>query len=136
MAEKVPFAGPAWIEHARAILTDLAQTHGEPGRTFSVCERFTDAPRDIFPNGIAAWHFRIDGQAAHVAAGEIDDPDVTIRADYQATLPTARLVYTPEYLAKRAADRASGKGPAPSPGMAKAPPWLTELHNRLAVLTA
>ena len=37
-----------------------------------------------------------------VGAGVANDVDVTIRADYEATLPTARLVYTPEILAQRA----------------------------------
>jgi hypothetical protein len=134
--ERLAFAGPAWIDAARGILEDLAAAHGQAGLRFSVCERFTDAPAQVAPSGVASWHFRIDGTSVTVAAGEIADADVNIAADYQKTLPVARLVYTPEFLEKRAAERAAGKGPAAPAGMSGAPAWLVELHNRLAVLTA
>ena len=61
---------------------------------------------------------------------------MNVRADYAATLPVARQVYTPEFLAKRAADRAAGKAPPANPAMSKAPRYLVELHNRLAAITA
>jgi len=136
MGDKVAFAGPAWVDRARAILEDLAARHGEPGKRFSVCETFTGAPSDVAPSGTAAWHFVIDGNHATVAPGALPEAQVQIKADYTATLPVARLVYTPEFLAKRAAARAAGTAPPAAKGMEKAPPWLTELHNRLAVITA
>lgn len=112
-------------------------THGEPGRAFSCCECFTDAPTDIAaPSGLAAWRFRIDGRAVEVGAGEISDADMNVRAGYAATLPIARQIYTPEFPAQRAADRAAGNAPPANPGMAKAPRYLAELHNRLAAITA
>jgi hypothetical protein len=133
---KLAFAGGPWIDAARGILEDLVATHGEVGRKFSCCERFTDAPADVSPSGLAAWYFRIDGRSVDVGAGEIDDADMNVRAGYAATLPVARQVYTPEFLAQRAADRAAGKAPPANPGIAKAPSYLVELHNRLAVITA
>jgi hypothetical protein len=132
---KLAFAGAAWIDAARDILRELAAEHGVPGARFCLSERFTDAPADVAPDGAAAWHFRIEGCSVSVAAGDCTDADVRITADYQKALPTARLVYTPEILARRAANPA-----APRPGvdgdMSKAPAYLTELHNRLAVITA
>ena len=136
MSGPYAFAGPDWINAARSILEDLVRTHGEPGRTFSVCETFTGAPPEVASSGTAAWHFQIDGKTAKVGPGPLPEADVQIRNDYTATLPVARLVYTPEVLARRAADRESGKAPPAAPGMAKAPPYLVELHNRLAAVTA
>ncbi len=131
-AEKLAFASPAWISAAAAILQQLVTAHGEPGRRFSVCERFTAAPPEVSPTGTASWYFRIDGVSVTVAPGEIPDADLQISADYEATLPIARLVYTPEILARRAA--------TPAPGVkgdrSRAPAYLVELHNRLAVITA
>jgi hypothetical protein len=127
------FVSPTWIEAARSILETLVAEHGEPGWRFSICERFTDAPPDVASGGLAAWWFRIDGRTVQVGAGAIEGAEVTITADYDATLPSARLVYTPEILAHR---RAAGPRPGVDGDMSKAPPYLVELHNRLAVLTA
>ena len=68
--------------------------------------------------------------------GDFPAADVVITADYQTTLPTARLVYTPEIRAQRAADRAANPSPNVKGDMAKAPPYLVELHNQLAAVTA
>ena len=51
---KLAFASPGWVDEARRVLEDLVSTHGEAGRRFSVCERFTSAPADIAPSGTAA----------------------------------------------------------------------------------
>jgi hypothetical protein len=139
--KKFPFAGPAWIDVARDVLTDLVTRHGEEGRTFSVCEIFTNAPTEVAPSGVAAWHFVIDGKSVIVGAGERAGTDATIRADYQAALPVARLIYTPEFLAKRAAKAAaeraaSGASPNAEGNTKEAPPYMVELHNRMAAVTA
>ncbi|MBX3481999.1 hypothetical protein [Phenylobacterium sp.] len=133
---KLPFAGPAWIAAAGTILRDLAAAYGEPGQRFSLCERFTDAPPDVAASGLAAWWFRIDGTTAEAGPGEIGDADASVTADYAATLPVARLVYTPEIIAERRARRERGKLPSQQGDWSRAPRYLTELHNRLAVITA
>lgn len=140
-SEKLDFASTAWIEEARNVLEDLVPSHGEAGKVFSVCEIFTDAPEQVAPTGTAAWHFYIDGLSVMVGEGIVDNTDVKIKADYQSTLPAARLVYTPEILAKRAAEPVAEPAANESSGsmegdMSLAPPYLIELHNRLAVLTA
>ena len=132
---KLAFAGPEWIAAAEAILR-TSRRHGEAGQRFSLCERFTDAPVEISPSGLAAWWFRLDGQTVEVGAGEIGDADATVTADYVATLPVARLVYTPEVIAERRAKRERGELPSQQGDWSRAPRWLTELHNRLAVITA
>lgn len=133
---KLAFASPAWIAEARRILEELVAAHGRQDRRFSLCERFTDAPREIAPSGMAAWHFRIEGKSVEAGPGEIPDAEVTITADYDETLPVARLVYTPEVLAERAARQAEGPQPDRQGDMSRAPRYLVELHNRLALITA
>ena len=134
---KVDFACAAWVDQARAILDDIVASHGEPGKTFSVCEVFTDAPAKVAESGTAAWHFYIDGKTVRVGSGEVGDADVTIRADYETTLPAARLVYTPEFLAERAAQPPVDQAAANVKGdMSNMPTYLVELHNRLAIVTA
>ena len=133
---KVEFASAGWIDQARIVLDDLVATNGEEGKTFSACEIFTGAPASVAESGTAAWHFFIDGKTVRVGAGDVDGTDLRIRADYKSALPGARLVYTPELLAERAK-----QPPAENPGsetqgdMANLPPYLIELHNRLALVT-
>ena len=117
---------------ARSVLEELVATHGEAGKTFSACEVFTSAPASVAgADSTAAWNFSIVGKTVEVSMGEVDGADFNVRADYQSVLPVARLVYTPEILAKQAA-----KPPAVPPSEGSAPPaYLVELHNRLAVLT-
>jgi hypothetical protein len=134
--DKLLFVSVAWVEAARCILEPLVLEFGELDARFSVCERFTNAPADVAASGTASWHFRIDGKSVTVSLGELADADVRITADYAAALPTARLVYTPEILARRAADRKSGRGGGVEGDMSRAPAYLVELHNRLAIVTA
>lgn len=130
------FAGREWVAAARQILVELAEAHGREGDRFSLCERFTDAPVEVAPSGVAAWWFRIDGTRAEVGEGELPDARARVNADYTATLPVARLVYTPEVLAERRAKQASGELTTRQGDWSGAPSYLVELHNRLAVITA
>jgi len=135
MSEKLIFASDAWVDAARDILEELVSLHGQMGRKYSCCERFTGAPAELSDTGVVAWHFRIDGTAVSAQRGEVSDVDLLVTADYTATLPLARLIYTPEILAQRQED-----GPAPHVTMegdrSKSPAYLIELHNRLAAVTA
>lgn len=131
-----PFASPAWVDEARKVLEGLVAAHGEEGRTFSVCERFTNAPTDIFPSGLAAWHFRIDGRSVVVDVGVIEDADAQIAADYAAALPIARMIYTPEFLAEREARRKSRPAKPGAEQARRAPAYMVDLHNEMAARTA
>jgi hypothetical protein len=136
MPEKFTFANPAWVDAARAVLEDLVARHGVEGHAFSLTEVFTGAPAAASPTGVAAWHFVIKGKTVKVGTGEHEGSDGRLEVDYHQALPVARLIYTPEILAKRAKARAEGQ-PNPIKGdMSKAPSWLVELHNEMAVRTA
>jgi hypothetical protein len=130
---KVRFLSAAWIDAARTFLEDLVWRNGEPGRSFSLCERFTGAPDDIAPQGVASWHFRIVGKSVEVGSGEIGDCDVVITSDYDTALPDARRFYPQDASAQTAA-KASRSGLEGD--LTRAPPYLVELHNLLAEITA
>lgn len=134
--EKVEFASAAWIAVARRELEDLVGTHGQAGKKFSLCEVFTDAPTHLDPSGAIAWHFYIDGTSVTVATGEIDDATVKLYTDYQGVLPQARLFYTPEILAQRAKEEPGSAFDSVEGDLTLAPDYITELHNRLAIVTA
>ncbi len=82
----------------------------------------------------AAWHFRIVDKTVTVGEGEIIDADMNVRVDYGSVLPMARLVYAPEMLPRmeRKSPRVEGESIGDRSNM---PPYLVELHNRLAVVT-
>ena len=132
-SEKVPFASHAWLRHARVILAKLVAEHGVAGKSFSVCEVFTDAPAGLVgpDDNIAAWHFRISGKSVSVGEGEIEGADMEARVDYEEVLPRARMVYTPQML-----EQLRKNPPDSSIDRSNVPAYLVELHNRLAVITA
>lgn len=130
MSDKLKFASQAWIDKARAILEELAAEHGEDGQLFSVSEEFTNAPLAVRNGGMsAAWNFKIDGKSVVVANGRIKGADMEVCVDYAVALPSARMIYTEEMIK-------AGREMVPeSSPMSKAPAYLSDLHNQLAVLT-
>ena len=136
---KNPFVSPAWVDQARMALEALVAEYGKEGTKYSVCEMFFEAPSEFADDdGVAAWHFFVDGKSVHVSTGRIPDADVTIGATWETSLPAARLVYTPELIAERK------ENPPPPPDdpnikvtgdAAALPDYLTELHNRMALVT-
>ena len=128
--KKLVFASADWVDHARTVLEELVAEHGETGKSFSVCEAFTDAPEGLAgPDATTAiWHFRIVDKTITVGVGELEGADFSVRADYQKVLPLAKTVYTPEMVAQRRASQTGNDQPSP-------PAYLVELHNRLAILT-
>ena len=137
--EKLDFAGSAWVDKATKVLEALVNEHGQEETSFSVCEVFTDAPADVSVSGIAAWYFYIEGKSVRVGLGEEVGTDVRIQADYESSLPNVRLVYTPEVLEEmreNAEERSANSSSSVEGDMSKAPPYLVELHNQMAPLTA
>ena len=137
--EKLDFAGSAWVDKATKVLEALVNEHGQEETSFSVCEVFTDAPADVSVSGIAAWYFYIEGKSVRVGLGEEVGTDVRIQADYESSLPNVRLVYTPEVLEEmreNAKERSANSSSSVEGDMSKAPPYLVELHNQMAPLTA
>ena len=135
VTEKVAFASPEWVDVARTVLEELVAEHGETGKSYSVCEVFTEAPAGLAGADAttAAWHFRVVDKTVTVGEGEID-ADTNVRVDYKSVLPLARLVLTPEMLARaeRNPPQVEGKSTGDRSNM---PSYLAELHNRLAVVT-
>lgn len=74
------------------------------------------------------------GKTVTVGEGEIIDADMNVRADYESVLTAARLVYTPEILARMERNPPQVEGEF-SGDRSNMPPYLVELHNRLAVAT-
>ena len=137
--EKLDFAGSAWVDKATKVLEALVNEHGQEETSFSVCEVFTDAPADVSASGTAAWYFYIEGKSVRVGLGEQVGTDVRIQADYESSLPNVRLVYTPEVLEEmreNAEERSANSSSSVEGDMSKAPPYLVELHNQMAPLTA
>ena len=136
---KLDFAGAAWVDKASEVLEALVSEHGEDGISFSVCEVFTNAPTRVASRGTAAWYFYIEGKNVRIGVGEEPGTDVRIQADYESSLPNVRLVYTPEILEEmraNAEERAADTSSSVERDMSKAPPYLIELHNQMAPLTA
>ena len=136
---KYTFVSPGWIEMATAVLQKLIGQHGEEGVRYSVCEAFVDAPPEFADSeGLAAWHFFVDGKDVRVSSGKVDDADVYIQATWETSLPSARLVYTPELIAERTKN--PPKAPDDPNQMVRGdisilPSYLGELHNVMAVAT-
>ena len=135
---KFNFVSDEWVEQAEIILNDLVSQFGVEGVSFSVCETFSDAPKEIDASGVASWHFFIEGKSVRVGKGKVEDVDVKINFDYAKASVIAKVVYTEEIIAKQKEDLALVKKNLEKKGkVVKEPPkYLTELHNRLALLTS
>jgi len=148
MPDKVEFASAAWIAGAKDVLEDLIANAKQDlsGVTFNMCEVFTDAPEHIAltDDGKAGWHFRVKGKTIEVAAGEIDDADFKIIADYTTVLPLAKIIYGKYPAGMKETQRIQAEG-AKSGKMrtegeqSKMPPQLMPilmlLHNKMAERT-
>ena len=135
---KFEFVSNEWVDQATIILEDLVSQFGKEGVSFSVCETFTDAPKHIDHSGVASWHFYINGCSIKVGKGKVEDTDVKINFDYQKASVIAKVVYTEEIIAKQKKDLVLVKRNLEKKGkIVKEPPeYLSELHNRLALLTS
>ena len=78
---KFNFVSDEWVDQAEIILNDLVSQFGVEGISFSVCETFFDAPKEIDTSGVASWHFYIDHKSVRVGKGKVADVDVKINFD-------------------------------------------------------
>ena len=108
------------------------------GVSFSVCETFFDAPKEIDTSGVASWHFYIDGKSVRVGKGKVEDVDVKINFDYAKASVIAKITYTEEIITKQKeeTEKAKEASALAGKGFKEPPDYLPELHNRLALLTA
>ena len=135
---KFNFVSDEWVDQAEIILNDLVSQFGVEGFTFSVCETFSDAPKEIDGSGVASWHFFIEGKSVRVGKGKVEDVDVKINFDYAKASVIAKVVYTEEIITKQKEETEKAKEALAIAGKEfKEPPdYLPKLHNRLALLTA
>ena len=98
---KFNFVSDEWVDQAEIILNDLVSQFGVKGVSFSVCETFFDAPKEIDASGVASWHFYIDGKSVRVGKGKVEDVDVKIKFDYVKASVIAKITYTEEIITKQ-----------------------------------
>ena len=134
---KFNFVSDEWVDQAKIILNDLVTEFGKEGVSFSVCETFTDAPKDIDASGIASWHFYIDGKEVCVGKGKKENTDVKINFDYVKANVIAKIIYTDKMVAKQKEETAKAMETLEKAGkdFKEPPDYLSELHNRLALVT-
>ena len=134
---KFNFVSDEWVDQAEIILNDLVSQFGVEGVSFSVCETFSDAPKEIDASGVASWHFFIEGKSVRVGKGKVEDVDVKINFDYAKASVIAKIVYTEEIINKQKTETKKAKEALAIAGKEfKEPPgYLPKLHNRLALLT-
>ncbi len=133
---KFNFVSDEWVDQAEIILNDLVSQFGVEGVSFSVCETFSDAPKEIDASGFASWHFFIEGKSVRVGKGKVEDVDVKINFDYAKASVIAKVVYTEEIIAKQKEEAKKAEALAITGKEFKEPPdYLPKLHNRLALLT-
>ena len=135
---KFEFVSNEWVNQAKIILNDLVSQFGVEGVSFSVCETFSDAPKEIHTSGIVSWHFYIDGKSVRVGKGKVEDVDVKINFDYVKASIIAKITYTQEIITKQKEETEKTKEASAlaGKGFKEPPDYLPELHNRLALLTA
>ncbi|HUO90076.1 MAG TPA: phytanoyl-CoA dioxygenase family protein, partial [Rhizomicrobium sp.] len=89
------YLSDAWLDEARAYLARETAQKKERlgGRPFSLAERFTDAPPHLkFPDNVAAWSMRYDGETVTVSRDFDAGADQVVEGDYQAALTGAQFV--------------------------------------------
>ena len=135
---KFNFVSNEWVDQAEIILNDLVSQFGEEGVSFSVNETFTDAPKEIDCSGIASWYFFIEGKSVRVGKGKTEKTDVRIKYDYAKASVIAKIIYTEEIIAKQKEETQKALEVLTKKGKEFKEPqdYLSELHNRLALLTA
>jgi hypothetical protein len=89
-----------WIDMARASVTDALADADLTDVDFSLCEEFTDPPRDLRPDGrrdgrpdgetTIGFFVRVDHGRVEVGDHPIDDADLKIVSTYDDALTIAR----------------------------------------------
>lgn len=83
-----------WLAEAERFLREeLLDRPHQPVSPFSLTERFTDAPPHLgFPDGVARWTMRFDGDHVHVSRDGGEGSDIVVDGDYQAAVTAAQYV--------------------------------------------
>jgi ectoine hydroxylase-related dioxygenase (phytanoyl-CoA dioxygenase family) len=95
LPNRFEFLSEEWLDEARKFLERECRNRKEQliGKSFSVSERFTDAPPHLkFEGDTATWNMRFDGENVTVGRGFNESADLTVQGDYQAALTAAQFV--------------------------------------------
>ena len=90
---KYAFASPGWMAFMHGMLVERAARlfAEDPAIAWSICEVFTDPPKDLSPDGRPlAWHAVVRGGQVEFGDTERDDVDVKITVDYKGVVPLGR----------------------------------------------
>ena len=81
---KFEFCSEAWVAVADAYLKREAEAANLQSIEYTFNEVFTDAPAHLNPDedGRVGWYLRITNGTVEARCGILEDPDVSIRADY------------------------------------------------------
>jgi hypothetical protein len=91
LPDRCEFLSDAWLDEARRFLERECGNRKERlgSRTFSVSERFTNAPPHLkFADGVATWSMRYDGDGVSVSRDFDHAADLVVEGDYQAAVAT------------------------------------------------
>ena len=95
LPDRCEFLSDAWLDEARKFLERECRNRKERfgRRTFSVSERFTNAPPHLkFADGVATWSMRYRGESISVSRDFDEAADLVVEGDYQAALTAAQFV--------------------------------------------
>jgi hypothetical protein len=95
LTDRCEFLSDAWLDEARKFLERECGNRKERlgSRTFSVSERFTNAPPHLkFADGVATWSMRYDGDGVSVSRDFDHAVDLVVEGDYQGALTAAQFV--------------------------------------------
>jgi hypothetical protein len=95
LPHRCEFLSDAWLDEARKFLDRECKIRKDRlgGRTFSVSERFADAPPHLkFADNVGSWGMRYDGENVSVSRDFNDCADLVVTGDYQAALTAAQFV--------------------------------------------
>ncbi|MBX3484128.1 hypothetical protein [Phenylobacterium sp.] len=90
---KYAFASPGWMAFMHGLIVERVQRLKveAPGVGWSMCEVFTDPPRDLSPDGSPlCWHVVVKDGEVRFGAYEIDDVEFKVIVDYAACVPLGR----------------------------------------------
>lgn len=95
LPDRCEFLSDAWLDEAKKFLERQCKTRNERlrGRTFSLSERFTNAPQHLkFAGDAGTWSMRYDGKSVCVSRDFDEAADLVVEGDYQAALTAAQFV--------------------------------------------
>ncbi|HUO12454.1 MAG TPA: phytanoyl-CoA dioxygenase family protein [Caulobacteraceae bacterium] len=93
LPDRFEFLSDAWIDEARRLLEKGVEQKPSEIGSFSISERFTDAPPHLeLPDNVGAWTGRYEAGKLTVARGFDPSADLVVEGDYQAGLAGQQFI--------------------------------------------